>query len=87
LRENGSDKLFSWQSQPNHLMYRLSSHHRTRQSCKKSARIKLLVDNTYGDKTCRSLKQIASSKLFKTKKMTKMAKRTADVMVSIAAEI
>jgi hypothetical protein len=54
------------------------------QSCKKSAGIKVLVNNTIRDH--RSSKQIISSKLFKTKNV-KMTKCTAELAVAIDATV
>jgi hypothetical protein len=57
---------------------------RVRQGCKKMARIKMLVNKTFGARPCGSFKQILLSELLKTKK-AKMTKTTADIVVAIAA--
>jgi hypothetical protein len=57
-----------------------------RMNCKKMARIKMLVNKTFGARQCRSFKQILSSELLKTKK-AKMTKTTANIVVAIAATL
>ncbi len=59
----------------------------TRQSCKKSARIKVLVDNTHGDKTVSIIQTYCIIKVVKDKKITKMKKRTADVVIAVATDV
>jgi hypothetical protein len=49
-------------------------------------RIKLLANNIFGDKTLSIIEHVVSSKLLKTKN-DKMTKRTADIVVAVAATV
>jgi hypothetical protein len=63
----------------------LRSH--TRRGCNKLVRIKLLVGNTFGDKTQSILPTNCFIKAVKDEKMTKLTIRTADVVVAIIAAV
>jgi hypothetical protein len=80
----GSDQPFGRQSQPKRLIYCDPSnplydrgtgiHPHTRQGCKKSAKIKLLVDNTYGIKTPLTIWTNYIIKAVEEEKITKKTK-------------
>jgi hypothetical protein len=54
-------------------------YHSTCQGCKKSAKIQLLVDNTFGDKTLLTIQTNCIIKAVKDQKMAKITKRTANL--------
>jgi hypothetical protein len=61
--------------------------HRTHQGCKKSARIKLLVNNTNGIKALSIIQTNYITKTIKDEKITKMVKRNADIVFAVAADV
>ncbi len=60
---------------------------RSCQGCKKSARIKLSDNNTYGDKTLSIVRTNCIAKAFKGEKITEMTKRAAAIVVAVAAAV
>jgi hypothetical protein len=97
LSANDSDQPFNMQSWPNRLrnhyplLYELRGgtifHRWGREGCKKSAGIELLVDNMYGDKTLSIIQTNCFIKAFKGIKLTKMTKRTANIVLAITTVV
>jgi hypothetical protein len=57
---------------------------RAHQGCKDSARINMLVDNMFGDKTLSIIQTYFIIRAVKDRKKAKITKTTANVMIAIA---